>query len=274
MFTPQQDGEIPVEVLVPVLASNAEFRPSFSFGEVGTGPDIVAAPAGDRVVFFEPFSVENLYHGTEKKYDVRAGTAYEVRVFDPSGHIGTYSLGLGTAEDFDGVNFGALLADVVRIKLGAVGGTQIPWLDIVGIFLMIAGFVVGLGAVTVIDLHGFLGIKSPYWTVATTRTHKVTKPLIWLGTALVIAGGFVTYRVSGLGGTATFHALLAVILILNGLFLSFRVSPFLLERERTGKDGELLPAAWQRRIAASFVVSFFGWWTSVFLLAWHLAMPR
>lgn len=32
------------------------------------------------------------------------------------------------------------------------------------IFITIAGFVIGLGAVTVVDLHGFLGRRSSYWT--------------------------------------------------------------------------------------------------------------
>lgn len=54
-------------------------------------------------------------------------------------------------------------------------------LDFLGLFLSLSGFVLGLGAVTVIDIHGFLGRKSQYWTEATTRTQKVTKPLIWVG---------------------------------------------------------------------------------------------
>ncbi len=59
---------------------------------------------------------------------------------------------------------------------------------ILSILLIFAGLIVGLGAVTVIDLHGFLGRKSPYWAEATTRAHHVTKPLIWLGTLLYGAG--------------------------------------------------------------------------------------
>jgi hypothetical protein len=72
-----------------------------------------------------------------------------------------------------------------------------PWFDILGLFLHLAGFVVGLGAVTVIDLHGFLGRKSSYWTEATTRTHKVTKPLIWLGLSLAVIGGAIFHRGQG-----------------------------------------------------------------------------
>jgi hypothetical protein len=64
----------------------------------------------------------------------------------------------------------------------------VPWLDILGVFLFIAGFIVGLGAITVIDIHGFLGQKSSYWTEATTRTHKVTKPLIWIGLFSAVTG--------------------------------------------------------------------------------------
>src|SRR5690606_2787254 len=68
-----------------------------------------------------------------------------------------------------------------------------PWMDFLGLFLFITGFVIGLGAVTVIDLHAFLGRKSNYWTEATTRTHKVTKPLIWTGLILATIGGSLYY---------------------------------------------------------------------------------
>lgn len=146
----------------------------------------------------------------------------------------------------------------------------VPWLDIIGLFLFIAGFVIGLGAVTVIDLHGFLGRKSSYWTEATTRTHKVTKPLIWLGTGLAAVGGIIYYRTSGLSGIALFHLLILIILILNGLFLSFVVSPYLLKREKEGRDKEILSRRWQNRITISFIVSFSGWWTALFLLVWHI----
>ncbi len=146
----------------------------------------------------------------------------------------------------------------------------IPWIDIIGLFLFLAGFIIGLGAVTVIDLHGFLGRKSSYWTEATIRTHKVTKPLIWLGTGLAALGGIIYYRASGLSGIVLFHFLILIILILNGLFLSFIVSPYLLKREKEGRDKEILPLKWQRRITISFIFSFSGWWTALFLLVWHI----
>jgi len=143
-------------------------------------------------------------------------------------------------------------------------------LDILGLFIFIAGFVIGLGAVTVIDLHGFLGRKSSYWTLATTRTHKVTKPLIWIGIGLTIIGGIIFYRNEAFDSIPLFQSLIVVILILNGLFLSFKVSPFLLERERQNKSDELLPPSWQKKITASFVVSFLGWWGGLFLLVVYI----
>jgi len=143
-------------------------------------------------------------------------------------------------------------------------------LDIFGLFIFIAGFVIGLGAVTVIDLHGFLGRKSPYWTLATTRTHKVTKPLIWIGIVLTIIGGLIFYRNEVFAGIPLFQSLIAVVLILNGLFLSFKVSPYLLEREDQNKSDELLPLSWQKKITVSFVVSFFCWWGSLFLLVVYI----
>lgn len=131
---------------------------------------------------------------------------------------------------------------------------------------MMAGFVIGLGAITVIDIHGFLGRTSSYWTEATTRTHKVTKPLIWVGIALVLLGGLVFYRNESLIGIPFIHAVIAVVLIANGIFLSFKVSPFLLKREKEGRSGELLPISWQRKIMVSLIISDIGWWGGLFLL--------
>jgi hypothetical protein len=55
-------------------------------------------------------------------------------------------------------------------------------IDFIGLFTFIAGLIIGLGAVTVIDIHGFIARRSLYWTRATISAHKVTKPMIWVGT--------------------------------------------------------------------------------------------
>ena len=143
-------------------------------------------------------------------------------------------------------------------------------LDFIGLFLLIAGFVIGLGAVTVIDIHGFLGRKSNYWTEATTRTHKVTKPMIWAGIVLAIIGGAIFFRNEAFAGITVYLSIIAGVLIVNGLFLSFSVSPYLLQRERDGKAGELLPYSWQRKIIVGLILSDLGWWSSLVLVVWYL----
>ena len=129
----------------------------------------------------------------------------------------------------------------------------------------------GLGAVTVIDLHGFLGRKSSYWTEATTRTHKVTKPLIWLGMTLVVLGGAMFYQGVAFTGPLIFHLVSVPVMIVNGIFLSFSVSPFLLKREAEGRQGELLPASWQVKITLSFILSFVSWWGNLLVLVWYIS---
>jgi hypothetical protein len=42
------------------------------------------------------------------------------------------------------------------VYLGSWSNKVFSWADILGLFLFIAGFIIGLGAVNVIDLHGFL----------------------------------------------------------------------------------------------------------------------
>ena len=138
------------------------------------------------------------------------------------------------------------------------------------LFITLTGCIIGLGAVTVIDIHGFLGRKSPYWTQATIRTHKVTKPLIWIGTMLATVGSVLFYWKDGLTSMHIIQLVIAIILVVNGCFLSFWLSPRLLKREKEGRDKEILPLSWQKAITGSFLISFFGWWTEIFLLCWYL----
>ena len=142
--------------------------------------------------------------------------------------------------------------------------------DTIGLFILLSGFVIGLGAVTVIDVHGFLGRKSTYWTEATTRTHKITKPLIWLGIFFVVTGGLLFYRGDYTNVIPMIHAGIAFLLILNGLFLSFSVSPFLLNREKEGRSAEILAKSLQNKIVISFVISDIGWWGGLMLLVVYL----
>lgn len=132
-------------------------------------------------------------------------------------------------------------------------------LDFLSLFILIAGFIIGLGAVVVIDIHGFLARRSNYWTLATTRSHKITKPLIWIGMIMVVLGGILNYS----GKLLLIHITLSIILILNGLFLSFFISPFLIKREKEGLESELLSKKIQKQITISFILSIIGWWSSV-----------
>ena len=139
------------------------------------------------------------------------------------------------------------------------------------LFITIAGFIIGLGAVTVIDLHGFLGQKSGYWTRATIQTHKVTKPLIWIGTFLYLTGIIVLEYAAEMFPWFLLQLLIVLVLILNGVFLSFYVSPRLLNREKAGESEEILPKSLQNKIVVSFIISFAGWWGSVALFAYSVA---
>jgi len=138
--------------------------------------------------------------------------------------------------------------------------------DFLSLFILTTGFIIGLGAVTVIDLHGFLARKSSYWTEATTKTHKVTKPMIWIGTVLILIGSIFTYGLSEIG---MIQYGLLIVMILNGLFLSFKVSPYLLKREKEGLSSRILPASLQIKIQISFIFSFICWWGSVLLFVWY-----
>jgi hypothetical protein len=144
------------------------------------------------------------------------------------------------------------------------------FLDFIGLFILISGFVVGLGAVIVIDIHGFLGQKSSYWTEATIRTHKITKPLIWVGISLAVVGGFIFFRNNYFSGVPIYLGIIACVLIINGIFLSFHVSPYLLQKEKEGRASEILPSSWQRKIIISLIFSDLGWWGGLLIFLYYL----
>lgn len=133
------------------------------------------------------------------------------------------------------------------------------------VLLIIIGYIIGLGAITVIDLHGLLARKSPYWTQATIQTHKVTKPLIWLGIVLILIGNYFYFSIFSF--PLEFYTLLKLysLLILNGIYLSFWLSPRLLKREK-----ELLPNSWIITTIFSLIISIIGWWGSLFYFVFIL----
>lgn len=155
-------------------------------------------------------------------------------------------------------------------NLSATINSQTDGINFLGLFLTLAGFIIGLGAVTVIDLHGFMARKSPYWTDATIRTHKITKPLIWIGMFSAIIGEIILYRNSQITSAIATQAIIAAILLLNGCFLTFKISPFLLKLEKEKREKKILPKKLQSKIMISFLISFFGWWSELALLSLYL----
>ncbi len=289
VFTPGEDAVLPIEIVVPIRARNENFKPAFAvMGKDLDNPSDIKLPfdllEGYKVKeikteqrgekFYEPFSQERYYKGNELKLPVKEGQNYFIAVYDPNKQSGDYALAIGDKEDFSNASYSTLLKNVAAVKLGLLNNLHIPWLDLLGLFLLLTGFIIGLGAVTVIDVHGFLARHSSYWTAATIRSHKITKPLIWLGFSLILIGAMLFYRQSWLNGVVLFQAVMMVILLLNGLFLSFVISPKLLTLEKEGKADEPLPLKLRNIIAVSFMFSFLCWWGNVILLVWYLVMQR
>ena len=290
VFVPENSTEIPVEILIPIRPANDHFQPELFIAAKNLPADRVIDPVASPVLlpdgyklmklvnqhlngeFYEPFSAERYWKSEQVTLNLEAKQNYFLLVREPNMQTGDYTLGLGTVENFSDISFFSLLQNIFILKLGLVGIQIVPWEEIIGMFFILAGLIIGLGAVTVIDWHGFLAIRSQYWTESTIRAHKVTKPLIWLGLLLFIIGAVITYRQSWLTGVALFQALIIIVLILNGLFLTFYISPRLLQREKDGDIAKVLPDSLISKIGISFIISFLGWWTLVFLTAWYIVL--
>jgi hypothetical protein len=127
------------------------------------------------------------------------------------------------------------------------------------LLIHIIGLIIGLGAVTVIDILGYKARKSKQLTQVTIHAHHTTKPLIWIGTILVLISWIFLYQEDLISNIKT---IILTIMIVNGAFLSFYVSPKL--NELIGKD-VLLPNSLQTKIIISMIISFLSWWIFVVL---------
>lgn len=144
------------------------------------------------------------------------------------------------------------------IQVGNIGN--------IGIGLTMLGFIVGLGAVIVIDICGALGTRWTYWTQTAIRVHKVTKPLIWTGMVLLVVGYGFMWR----GAVLRYDELvlsvgIMAIMVGNGLFLSGVVSPRLYALERAKQDTHVLPTSLQIKIGISFIISVCSWWSLFYI---------
>lgn len=126
-------------------------------------------------------------------------------------------------------------------------------------FLHFAGIIIGLGAVTVIDTMGFFSRNSKKLTPATIEAHHITKPLIWIGTFLLLFSWLFLFDYSNL---AWIKSGLILVLLLNGSFLSFYISPRL---DRLKFKEKVLDNKLQRKIMISMLISFFSWWSLVWI---------
>lgn len=137
---------------------------------------------------------------------------------------------------------------------------EIPLNQFTLLFFHIAGIIVGLGAVTVIDTIGFLSRKSKSWTQIAVKGHHVTKLLIWIGTILLLVTWiFMLLTIKNLD-FKIIKSLLIIVLLLNGSFLSLYVSPRVDEFKN---KNVLFSKELQSKTIVSMVVSFLSWWSFV-----------
>jgi hypothetical protein len=271
-FAPAKSESIPVEAMVPAQQFNYNFRPAVIIigrditpsEQSNSTPNLpLALPEGfkarvimplegDRSSFIERRTLERLYRGNEQRIQLTAGQPYYIAVYDPNHFTGSYSLCLGAADNLNGVSKYSIFKTILAIKLGMFGGRKFPWLDFLGLFMLVAGLTLGAGAVIIT----WLSSKSANLMVnqfdRADRILRLAMKYTWFGLLLAVGGGALLYRRSYFSGVATFQAMLALALIFYAVYLSSR-------KVEAGKG-----------LAVFSIV----WISQVFLFAWYLLLVR
>jgi len=271
-FVPAKSESIPVEAMVPVRQFNYNFRPAVVIIGRDIAPSqqssspaslpfplpdgfrarVIMSPEGERSAFFEKRTFERLYRGNEQWVHLTAGQPYYIALYNPNHFTGSYSLGLGAVENFNGVSKYSMFKTILAIKMGMFGERGIPWLDVLGMFMLATGLTLGAGAVIVTGLSRNSAILMVNQSDRASRILRFAMKYVWIGILLAVAGGALLYRQSHLSGVATFQALLALALIFYAVYLSSR-------KTEAGKG---------------LAVFSMVWVSQVFLLAWYLLMIR
>lgn len=284
-FTAAKAETIPVEALVPVRASNAEFRPAVAvlgknFPETpgltlpfaapeGFRALLVLAPEG-RAYFYEPYSLEYLYRGGEAKVALVPGETYYVAVYEPRQRTGSYSLGLGTVEQFGDVSKVGVAWNVLALKLGLAGTRDVPWLDLLGAFVFVTGLALGFGA-TAFSLFVELSAGG---SARAAGPQKVAANLAFPAAVVALAGAALLYRETVLSGVAPFQAALVLGILLTHLYLAFRLSRRARRASVPDVPGVPPPPAVTKRLTVSHALSLLCWAGCLLLLVWHALVLR
>jgi hypothetical protein len=284
-FTAAKAETIPVEALVPVRPSNAEFRPAvavlgkslpetpgltlpFALPE-GFRAVAVHAPEG-RTYFYEPYSLEHLYRGGEAKVALVPGETYYVAVYEPRQRTGSYALGLGTVEQFGDVSKLGLVWNVLALKLGLGGARAVPWLDLIATFVFVVGLALGFGA-TAFSL--FIELTTG-GNPRAANAQKVAANLAFPALVVALAGAALLYRESVLSGVAPFQAALVLAIVPLHLYLALRLSRRARRAAEPSTPGLPAPTVVTKRLTISHALSLLSWSTLLLLLAWHALVLR
>jgi hypothetical protein len=284
-FNASKPDAIPFEALVPVRPSDREFRPWLVVigKSIAATPDVqipfalpegyqahVIRPPAARAYFYEPYSLEYLYRGTEEKLQLAEGETYYVAVFDPEHRVGDYSLGLGSVENFEGASKVSMAANVLGAKLGIAGGAALPFLDLLAVFVSLVGFSVGLGTTFFsFAAENLLGSDG-----RGARAQLVASRLAWLGLLAALLGSALLYRESVLSGVAAFQAALFAAIVLLQIYLAIRLSR---RARRAGAEPQLpgMPAPKPfKKLTVSHALTLLCWCGLIFFFAWYALVLR
>ncbi len=267
--------DLPVEAFVPRRASLSGFYPTvaliapgLSIEEAndlpfpvpsGYGAYIVRPVLGARQDFYEPFSGEAYWHGTELPLPVSAGQTYGIAVYDRAGQSGAYVLGVGDKEEFSGVSWSALVSAVLRLKLGLFRGVRLPVLSLWAYLLFVIGALLSLSGWIAAAAFS-LRLPSGKRATAAVKNARELHWLSWTGEAIAVLGAALIFIGRGLAGTAPFLALCFFIIFAVETALVWKFSPVSAKGARLGRRGALL----------TLCAVFFAWFAAVFFVTWQL----
>jgi hypothetical protein len=114
--------------------------------------------------------------------------------------------------------------------------------------------------------------KAPGWGDQEIKNQEFPGLLKKAGIKLIVVKNLSPWKV--LTTIVLIQAVVALIRVVKGFFLSFLVGSFLLQREREGKSAEILPVAWQQKITVAFILPFLGWWGCLLLTVIDILSSR
>ena len=214
----------------------------------------------------------NLY--SQDHIELKKNATYYLVVVnaDQSNPIIHYSIKFGDGTSWQGKDLFTNLGSWLRFHTDVYAKTS-PFIfnsTVLSLVLFLLGLIVLVGTVILQETFSFLANRSKAAGYLLIKLQPFSRVMIWVSLWFLVIGGYVYFDRQGWLGIPFILALLFVVIVVNMLYYTFKISPRLTKLEVTTKREATIPLSIRKRTFFSSLISLLSLVTFLVMLSIYL----